>query len=325
MSIFSPNIILSEKEKLELNLGKKISKNEYNNFYSNITSLSKTIGKNPKVFKSFISGLVSETETGKVNSGSAKPVAPTPVSSPSKSPVQLFKRSSSFSSKSTNSSPRASSPVAPTPVSSPSSFSSKSTNSSPRASAPVEPTPVSLPSKSKSKCIYDLRGFLTRKNIINQDATIIRELKNDEYIELLNQDIHDKTYIDDCLKLIGLKLDGLSLNVRRDEMLKLNKCRSSIGKYLQEKNYLDFGYNTKKNVIGLNDYNELTKLFEKNSVDDCLKIFGLEPQPGPVQRQRFQSSPTTTRSKYESQTADMEQKYLKYKNKYLSLKQELGV
>jgi hypothetical protein len=31
------------------------------------------------------------------------------------------------------------------------------------------------------------------------------------------------------------------------------------------------------------------------------------------------------KKKYYSQTAEMEQKYLKYKNKYLSLKQELGV
>jgi len=75
MSILSPNIILSEKEELEHYLGKKISKNEYNNFYSTVTSLSETISKNPNKFKSFISGIVTETETEKVKSGLA-PSAP---------------------------------------------------------------------------------------------------------------------------------------------------------------------------------------------------------------------------------------------------------
>ena len=359
MSIFSPNIILSEKEELELYLGKKMSKNEYNNFSSNITSLSETIGKNPKLFKSFISGLISETETEKVKPVAPKPVAPKPVAS----------QPSSSSSKASPSASRASS--------SPSSLAAYALERASSALASSSSSKAAPYVSQKIKCIYDLKKFLIGKNIINPDATINRELTNDEYRELLDQDKYDKTYIDDCLKLIGLKLNGLSLEVHRDEMLKLNNCRSTIGKYLQEKQYLDFSYNRIKDVIGINEYNKLTKLFKKNSVDDCLKIFGLEKESYKQQQQQQQQIKNDRNTeinkkitdkqneiretlknrlkldganekienlkkelkvletikddsnffdkKYYSQTADMQQKYLKYKNKYLSLKQELGV
>ena len=51
-----------------------------------------------------------------------------------------------------------------------------------------------------------------------------------------------------------------------------------------------------------------------------------ENVPFPIDLDRTKSRyPWARNKKYYSQTAGMEQKYLKYKNKYLSLKQELGV
>jgi hypothetical protein len=221
--------------------------------------------------------------------------------------------------------------------------------------------------------MFDLKKFLLKKNIIDQNYTIKRELTKDEYSSLLTEDIHDKKYIDDCLKLIGFELNRLNgLNNRSNQLVKLNNCRRDIGKYLVDKGYLDKNYNMKKSEVGLIDYSDLLKSHDRQKVNDCLEIFGLEKEKNFIEIQQqlkndrnaeiknmitnkqkeinkmsikntsgkynndikklneeleqlksLQVSSNYFNKKYYSQTSEMEQKYLKYKNKYLSLKQKM--
>ena len=277
MSIFSPNIILSEKEELELYLGKKMSKNEYNNFSSNITSLSETIGKNPKLFKSFISGLISETETGKVNSGSKRgsisgsTVPPSPSrKSPSASvaPFALAKASSSvapFALARESSNQPAKLPN--------SSFLDSIRNSSParlkKINSPVEPS-ASIASSSSSSVAPSV---LARGSLPSDLFKSIRESSPDR--------------------------------------LKALKPKQAPVQSSNNSNIFNSDPKQKSMLTAAQ------KLANRNKA-----MYGNDPNKDPDKDPDYDNEFV---KKYYTQTADMEQKYLKYKNKYLLLKQELGV
>jgi hypothetical protein len=206
MSIFSPNIILSEKEELELYLGKKISKNEYNNFSSDITGLSETIKKNPHVFKNIVSDIITETEAEKVK-----------------------------------------------PLSALISESEKVKSSDEKSSQQEQRLPFGSPDQGR----------------LSSPPPLQRQVSS-------QPDQRQRSSPQPLQRQVSSQPDQGQL---------------SLPQQVQRQRSL----------------------------------------PQQVQRQRSLPQPDkrlpnrSTNSKYESQTADMEQKYLKYKNKYLSLKQELGV
>ena len=244
MSIFSPINGLSEKEEFEHYLGKKISKNEYSNFVTNVNRLNKTISENPKVFNNIISGLISETEVKpsyKLTSPSSKLTPPSSKLSEELSNSSKFK---SAKAKSVSAMDILDNNTQLTP-----SLLDSIRNSSPGSNlkAPKQDSVQSSNNTSKSQLtpsfLNSIRNSSPESNLKSPKQASVQSSNNNN-----------------------------KLNPQQKSMLTTEQQLA----------------NRRRAIDGNDSDNEFAK-------------------------------------KYYTQTAGMEQKYLKYKNKYLSLKQKLSV